>query len=61
MEIPIWACKTAQVPKPRIKQTNKLKKYLIKIVRLLQKSISAKCVVVPDPSGPWSITNTAMN
>ena len=45
MEIPIWVCKTAQVPKPRIKQTNKLKKYLMKIVRLLQKSISAKCVV----------------
>ena len=32
----------------------------MKIVMLLQKSVSTKCVVVPDPSGPWSITNTAM-
>ena len=23
METPIWACKTAQVPKPQIKQTQK--------------------------------------
>ena len=43
IETPKWISKQPKCQNPRSnKQTNKLKKYLMKIVMLLQKSVSAK-------------------